>query len=77
MCKQTNENLLAALELSERLLKLADAGDQYRLDIGCGVLYGTIRDAAYKIRMLAEAEIENHKNMGLWIEPRKKVKAKI
>jgi|WetSurMetagenome_2_1015567.scaffolds.fasta_scaffold1801508_1 hypothetical protein len=73
MCKQTNRNLLNALELSQKLLLLADEGDRYRLDVGCGVLFGTIRDCAYKIRLLAEAEIENHKNMGIWMEPRKKI----
>jgi len=77
MCKQTNKNLLKALELSHKMLQLADEGERYRLDVGCGVLYGTIRDCAYKIRSLAEAEIESHKIRGNWLEPKNKVETKI
>lgn len=77
MCKQTNKNLLKALELSQKLLHLAEEGERYRLDVGCGVLYGTIRDSAYKIRSLAEAEIERHKVRGNWLEPKNQVETKI
>ena len=44
----------------------ADAGDEARADTSCGVLYGTLRDSAYKLRHLAEQEIEAHKESGLW-----------
>jgi hypothetical protein len=61
MDKRCNENICEALRLAQDLLILADQGDAFREDVGCGVLYGTIRDCAYKIRTLAEAEIEAHK----------------
>jgi hypothetical protein len=48
------------LELAELMLKVADEGDAVRKDVGCGVLYGVLRDAAYRIRKLAEAEREAH-----------------
>jgi len=45
---------------------LADMGDENRHDTGCGVLYGTLRDTAYKLRQLAEQEIQAHKSAGIW-----------
>ena len=48
------------LELAARMLRLADAGDAVRNDPGCGVLYGVLRDSAYKLKQLAEAEREAH-----------------
>ena len=45
---------------------LADRGDERRRDISCGVLYGTLRDTAYKLRHLAEQEVRLHKETGLW-----------
>ena len=60
MNTQCTENLQHALELAEQLLGLADAGDEIREDVGCGVLYGMVRDCAYKIRTLAQAEMHEH-----------------
>jgi len=55
-----HKHIRRALALSEELISLADAGDAVRIDVGCGVLYGTIRDCAYKIQLLAEKELESH-----------------
>ena len=55
-----DENLQRALVLSEQLLRLADEGDAHREDVGCGILYGVLRDSAYRIRSLAEGEINVH-----------------
>ncbi len=52
--------LKLTLELAERMLALADAGDAVREDAGCGVLYGVLRDSAYKLKHLAEAERQAH-----------------
>ena len=54
------------LEMAETMLELADAGDAARDDVGCGVLYGVLRDSAYKLHRLAAAELEVHlrKNLG-------------
>jgi len=51
-----NECLKKTLDLATRMLELADAGDAVREDVGCGVLYGVLRDAAYRLKRLAEAE---------------------
>jgi hypothetical protein len=48
------------LQLAELMLRLADECDAIREDVSCGVLYGVLRDSAYKIRRLAEAEREAH-----------------
>jgi hypothetical protein len=32
------------------MIRLADQGDADREDTGCGVLYGVLRDAAFKIQ---------------------------
>jgi hypothetical protein len=46
--------------------EIADEGDGAREDVGCGVLYGVLRDSAYKIRKLAEEEREAHIRKGWW-----------
>ena len=58
---QCDKHIRKALDLSEELISLADSGDAVRTDVGCGVLYGTIRDCAYKIQSLAEQELEKHR----------------
>ena len=61
-----DETIKKTLALAERMLTLADQGDAVREDSGCGVLYGVLRDSAYKIRHLAEAEREAHIRKGWW-----------
>ena len=56
----SDECLKKTLELAARMLELADQGDAVRQDVGCGVLYGVLRDAAYRIKRLAEAERQAH-----------------
>jgi hypothetical protein len=60
------ECLNKTLELAELMLKLADEGDAVREDVGCGVLYGVLRDSAYRIKKLAEAERAAHIKKGGW-----------
>ena len=50
------------------MLILADQGDAVREDVGCGILYAVVRDSAYKIKKLAEAEREAHAKKGWWEE---------
>lgn len=64
--KPCNEMLQRTLRLVERMTKLADEGDAVREDEGCGVLYGIVRDAAFKIRKVAEQEREAHVRKGWW-----------
>lgn len=66
MTKPCNKNILRVLRISRDMMLLADRGDQSREDRSCGVLYGTLRDSAYKLRSLAEQEINLHKDTGLW-----------
>jgi len=57
---RTNKNLSKVVELCKRMLELADHGDRHREDAGCGVVFGTLRDDAYKIMKLAEKELLKH-----------------
>lgn len=50
------------------MIRVADKGDVEREDNGCGILYGVLRDSAYKVKKLAEQEKENHIEKGWWIE---------
>jgi hypothetical protein len=68
MCKACNKYLKEAIIKSQELLELAEHGDNIREDVGCGVLFGTIRDCAYKIRSLAESEIAEHERRGIWVK---------
>jgi len=48
------------------MIILADEGDLNRQDKSCGVLYGMLRDSAYKLKTLAEKEKEIHIENGIW-----------
>jgi hypothetical protein len=52
----------------DSMLILADEGDAVREDVGCGILYAVLRDSAYKIKRLAEAERKAHSEKGWWQE---------
>jgi len=64
--KRCDESIKKTIELAATMLDLAEEGDAAREDAGCGVLYGVIRDAAYRIRQLAKQEKEAHINKGWW-----------
>jgi len=61
-----NENLLKVLRLTREMLATADEGDRDRNDDSCGILYGILRDMAYRLRTLAEEECRKHKDTGKW-----------
>jgi len=63
-----DKNIKRTLHLTEQMIELANIGDAEREDTGCGILYGIVRDAAYKIRKLAESEREKHIRKGWWHE---------
>jgi hypothetical protein len=48
------------------MIKTADKGDIEREDTGCGILYGVMRDSAYKLKQLAEEEKRKHIRKGWW-----------
>lgn len=64
--KPCNENLEKALVLAEEMIRLADKGDEDREDVGCGILYGILRDSGYRIQQLVEKEKAAHKAKGGW-----------
>jgi len=58
--KTVDKNLEKVIQICHELSELADHGDRFRQDIRCGVVYGALRDAAYKVRKLAEKELAQH-----------------
>ena len=64
--KTCDHNIKRTLELVESMINLAERGDNEREDNGCGILYGILRDAAYKIKQVAEVEREAHIRKGWW-----------
>jgi hypothetical protein len=69
MTHECNENIRKALSMATDLMILADNGEMAMEDDGCGVLYGVVRDCAYKIRAEADREREAHKGKGIWDTP--------
>ena len=68
MTTRYNKNVLDALEMARKLIALAERGDACCPDDGCAVLFGVIRDCAYKIRAEAERERDVHIARGIWGE---------
>jgi hypothetical protein len=66
--KPCNLHIIKTLRLAEEMMELADRGDADREDNGCGILYGVLRDSAYKLKKLAEEERQNHMTKGWWPE---------
>ena len=66
--KACDRNIKSTIQLAKEMIKLADKGDIDREDNGCGILYGILRDCAYKLKNLAETEKENHIKKGWWKE---------
>ena len=71
MSNRANTNLLRLLSLTREMLALADEGDRDRQDDSCGILYGILRDSAYRLRSLAEEECQKHRDHGKWSQPAK------
>ena len=63
-----DHHIKETLALTRKMIHLADKGDADREDVGCGVLYGILRDSAFKIMKLAEKEKQAHQNKGWWKE---------
>lgn len=64
--KPCDKNLKNALQLTDKMIELANKGNAEREDTGCGILYGVLLDSAYKLKRLAEKEKENHIKKGWW-----------
>jgi len=61
-----DRSIKKTLLLAEEMLKVADEGDAVREDAGCGILYGVLRDSAFKVRQLAQSEKKAHIRKGWW-----------
>ncbi len=59
-------HIINTLKLVDEMIYLADQGDADREDNGCGILYGVLRDSAFKLKKLAEEEKLNHIRKGWW-----------
>ena len=66
--KPCNRHIINTLKLTDEMILLADHGDADREDNGCGILYGVLRDSAFKLKKLAEEEKLNHIRKGWWQE---------
>lgn len=62
--KPCDQNIKKTLALASEMIKLADQGDAEREDTGCGIIYGIMRDTAYKLIKLAQEEQKKHKAKG-------------
>ena len=68
--KSCNKHIIETLKMSDEMIHLSNKGDDDREDTSCGILYGILRDAAYKIKKVAEDEKRRHILKGLWDEDR-------
>ncbi len=59
--KACDRNINKTIALANDMIELADRGDADREDVGCGILYGVLRDSAFKLKKLAETERRNHR----------------
>ena len=66
MSKPYNRNIRQTLIIVQDMLALAEKGDLERVDASCGILYGVLRDSAYRLRRMAEDEREKHERSGKW-----------
>lgn len=69
MPEHANQNLRRLIRLTHEMLALADEGDRDRDDASCGILYGLLRDSAYRLRRAASEECDRHRAAGKWSEP--------
>jgi monoamine oxidase len=63
-----NKSILKTLKLADQMLLLAHEGESVQEDTGCGILYGVLKDSAFKIKGLAEKERVSHIRKGWWKE---------
>ncbi len=51
------QRLLAAMELAEEMIRMTDRVENVCDDDGCLVVFGVIKDCAYKIKKAAQREL--------------------
>ncbi len=55
------EYLLQALRLSEEMMEFSKRGTRFASDNGCLILYGVIRDCAFKIKKIVEEQLDHYR----------------
>ena len=55
-------DVIEAIELSEGMLRIADRGMENCKEDDCIILYGAVRDCAYRIKRLLNDYIPSHQN---------------
>ncbi len=58
MSNDCMQQVLAALELAEEMIRLTDRVEAVCDDDGCLVIYSVIKDCAYKIKKAAQRELQ-------------------
>ena len=69
MDEPCNRHIRETFDMVRRMIILADEGEQDSTDDSCVVLYGIIRDSAYRIKAEAERERSRHVEKGTWAVP--------
>ena len=64
--KPCDENIRKTFRLIHEMIALADQGDMDREDVGCGILFGIMRDSAYRLKQIADKEKAAHVRKGWW-----------
>lgn len=64
--KKCNENIEKLIRLSNKMLALANQGDEDRNDTSCGIMYGMLRDCGYKLQHMAKQEKQKHVENNKW-----------
>lgn len=64
--KKCNENIEKLIRLSNKMLALANQGDEDRNDTSCGIMYGMLRDCGHKLQKMAKQEKQKHIENNKW-----------
>ena len=60
MANECDRYLKKTLDLTDEMIQLADQAEAACNDNGCAVVYGILRDSAYKVKKEAQRERQNH-----------------
>ena len=65
-----NEYISEAMKMAQRIMRMANCGELLTSNDECGVLFGVLRDCAYKIRKQAtrDSQIQKEKTIADEIE---------
>jgi hypothetical protein len=61
MSENQDKVIVQVFDAANKLIALADDGDANSCDDGCHVLFGVVRDCAYKILTEARREMDIHR----------------